>query len=223
MIYLIWGLLNVGLLIYFLTICINAIKLVRREIGLFAAIVFVIGLLSFCSRQNDDDKATNSNKTKTWTFTSEDSLTQKPTSFLRHELQSNLISKYELEVIYRKDRNNVNVPISAYISTNGFILGTNWKGESIFVDKTNDNNKFHYYVTGVVEWHLLGMTVYTQHKTFNGTVLTEKKQPLTHASVVMGHFRKKENETTTTNKNESTTYWTSDSFFIVDSHCTKSG
>ena len=172
--YLIWGLLNIGLLIYFLTICFNAIKLVRREIGLFAAIVFVIGLLSFCSRQNNDDKATNSNKTKTWTFVSEDSLTQKPTSFLRHELQRNMISKYDLTIIYGKDGNDVNVPISAYTSTNGFILGTNWKGESIFVDKTNDNNKFHYYVTGVVEWHLLGMTVYTQLKTFDGTIFTDK-------------------------------------------------
>jgi len=170
--YLIWGLLNIGLFIYFLTICFNAIKLVRREIGLFAAIVFIIGLLSFCSRQNNDDRATNS--TKTWTFTSEDSLTHKPTSFLRLELERNLISKYDLEVIYRKDRNNVNIPISAYISTSGFTIGTNWSGESIFVDKTDDNNKFHYYVNGVVEWHLLGITVYTQHKTFNGTILTDK-------------------------------------------------
>jgi len=174
MMYLIWGLLNIGLLIYFLTICFNAVKLVRREIGLFAAIVFVIGLLSFCSRQNDDDKATNSNKTKTWTFTSEDSLTQKPTSFLRHELESNWISKYDLEVIYRKDTNNINVPISAYTSTNGFTIGTNWRGESIIVNKTDDNNKFYYHVNGVVEWHLLGMTVYTQLKTFKGTVSTEK-------------------------------------------------
>jgi hypothetical protein len=170
--YLIWGLLNVVLLIYFLTICFNAIKLVRREIGLFAAIVFVIGLLSFCSRQNNDDEVKNSNKT--WTFTSEDSLTQKPTSFLRHELERNLISRYVLEIIYRKDRNNINVPISAYTSTNGFTIGTNWRGESIIVNKTNDNNKFHYYVSGVVEWHLLGMTVYTQLKKFDGTVLTEK-------------------------------------------------
>lgn len=89
-------------------------------------------------------------------------------------MATNLISKYTLEVIYGKDRNDINVPLSAYTSTNGFILGTNWKGESIFVDKTNDNNKFHYNVTGFVEWHLLGITVYTQLKTFNGTILIDK-------------------------------------------------
>jgi hypothetical protein len=174
MIHLIWGLLNIGLLIYFLTICFNAIKLVRREIGLLAAIVFVIGLLSFCGHENKTDKEANSNKTKIWTFVSKDSLTQKPTSFLQVELERNLISKYDLEVIYGKDRNNVNVPISAYTATDGFVIGTNWRGESIVVDKTNDNNKFHYSVAGVVEWHLLGITVYTQPKTFTGTLLTGK-------------------------------------------------
>jgi len=40
MMYLIWGLLNIGLLFYFLIIYFKAIKLVRREIGLFASIVF---------------------------------------------------------------------------------------------------------------------------------------------------------------------------------------
>lgn len=172
--YLIWGLLNIGLLVYFLSICFSAVKLVRREIGLFAAIVFVIGLLSFCNRQNSDEEMKNSNKTKMWTFTSEDSLSQKPTSFLRHELGKNLISRYDLEIIYRKDSNDINVPISAYTSTNGFTIGTNWRGESIIVNKTNDNDKFHYYVTGIVEWHLFGITVYTQLKKFDGTVLTEK-------------------------------------------------
>ncbi|MFT3752053.1 MAG: hypothetical protein QM800_03985 [Paludibacter sp.] len=171
MMYLLWGLLNIGLLIYFVTIYFKAIKLVRREIGFVAAIVLVIGLLSFCSGGN---KKADANKAKEWTFASRDSLSPKQNTFLIVELQKNLISKYTLEIVAGKDSNNVNVPISAYTFTNGFILGTNWKGESIFVDKTRDNNKFTYYVAGIVEWQLLGMTVYTQHKTFNGTLSIDK-------------------------------------------------
>jgi len=38
MIYLIWGLLNLGLVICFLVICFKATKLVREKIGLIAAV-----------------------------------------------------------------------------------------------------------------------------------------------------------------------------------------
>ena len=44
MLYLIWGLLNLGLVIYFLVICFRATKLVKEKIGLFAAVFFVLGL-----------------------------------------------------------------------------------------------------------------------------------------------------------------------------------
>ena len=172
--YLIWGLLNIGLLIYFLTICFNAIKLVRREIGLFASIIFVIGLLSFCSHQSNNDKGMNSDKTKTWTFISKDTLSKNQTSILQHELSRNLISKYEMVVISGKDKNNINIPLSAFTLTNGFTIGTNWSIKSITVNKTNDNNKFYYYVAGVVEWQLLGISVYSQNKRYNGNILIDK-------------------------------------------------
>ena len=174
MIYLLWALINLALSLYFLSICIKAIKLVRQELGLFATVIFVIGLLSFCGRNNDKNKDTNSNQTKNWTFTSNDSLHQDISSFLKVKLQDNLISKYEITIDYGKDKNNINIPISAFPSTTGFIAGTEWKAVSISVYKTNDNTKFQYYVAGYVEWNLLGINVYTQNKIFKGTVSTEK-------------------------------------------------
>lgn len=174
MIYLLWALINLALIIYFLSICIKAIKLVRQELGLFATVIFVIGLLSFCGHNNDKNKDSNSNQTKNWTFTSNDSLNQEMRSFLRVKLQNNLISKYEITLDYSKDKNNVNVPISAFPTTNGFTAGTEWKPVSISVYKTHDNTKFQYYVAGYVEWNLLGVNVYTQNKIFEGTVSTEK-------------------------------------------------
>lgn len=174
MIYLLWALINLALIIYFVSICIKAIKLVRQELGLFATVIFVIGLLSFCTHNNDKNKDTNSNKTRNWTFASSDSLKQDMSSFLRVELQDNLISKYEIALDYGKDKNNINVPISAFPSTTGFMAGTEWKPVSISVYKTNDNTRFRYYVAGSVEWNLLGVNVYAQNKMFEGTVSTEK-------------------------------------------------
>lgn len=65
MMYLIWGLLNIGLLIYFLSICFKVTKLIREKMGLFITVFFVLTLLSFIGNSNKDSygNRTNSNQT----------------------------------------------------------------------------------------------------------------------------------------------------------------
>lgn len=168
MMYLIWGLLNLGIVTYFLVICFKATKLVKEKIGLFAAVFFVLGLLSFPGQQ------ANSNKINSYIFASEDSLNHDATFFVTINLENNWISKNDLEIKYGKDKQGqMNIPISAYSTTNGFISGTNWKPISIVVNRTDDNNKFQYFVVGIVEWKLFGATIYTQSKRFNGIVSTK--------------------------------------------------
>jgi hypothetical protein len=176
MMYLIWGLLNIGILIYFLTICFKVTKLVREKMGLFVTVFFVIMLLSFIGNANKDSysKTTNSNQTKTWNNSSEDSLTFYTSYLPRIEMEKNLVTSYSLEVFYGKDKNNHIVPKSAYTSNTGFIAGTKWTPISIEIKETSDKNKYSYSVLGVVDWNLLGTTIYTQQKRFNGTILTEK-------------------------------------------------
>lgn len=157
-------------------ICFRATKLIRQNFGLLASIVFVFGLLSFIghSNNNNDNKEPNSNQIKTWKFTSDDSLSRNPTSSVFIDLEKTLISKYYLFVQYGKDKDGqINIPISASSSTNGFISGTNWRPISIFINRTGDNNKFKYFVSGVVEWKLLGATIYSQLKEYKGTVSTK--------------------------------------------------
>ena len=50
MLELIWGILNVFLLIYFIIICFKSVRIVKEKLGLFASFIFVIGLLSFISK-----------------------------------------------------------------------------------------------------------------------------------------------------------------------------
>ena len=173
MFYLLWGLLNVGLFLFFIVICFRATKLIRQNFGLLASIVFVFGLLSFIghSNNNNDNREPNSNQIKTWKFTSDDRLSRHPTSSVFIDLEKTLVSKYYLFVLYGKDKDGqINIPISASSSTNGFISGTNWKPISIFINRTDDNNKFEYFVSGVVEWKLLGATIYSQLKEYKGIV-----------------------------------------------------
>lgn len=105
MVYLIWGLLNLGLVIYFLVLCFKATKLVREKIGLFAAVFFVLGLLTFIVQPVKDNygKGQNSNRLNSWIFASEDSLKQYSISALDIDLEKNLISKKHLEIMYGKD------------------------------------------------------------------------------------------------------------------------
>jgi hypothetical protein len=178
MIYLIWGLLNIVIIVYFLVICIKATRFLRQKIGLFAAIFFVVGLLLLLGQPTKDSYSSGlkSNDTKVWDFAPGDSLNSNATFLLNVELEENLISKKRLLIKHGKDiQGQHNIPISAYSLTTGFISGTTWKPTSISVSRTNDNNKFQYFVVGIVDWKLLGVTIYTQSKRFNGIVSTKSR------------------------------------------------
>ena len=175
MLYLLWGLLNIGVFGFFVVTCFRATKLVRERFGLFSSIIFVFGLLSFVSHSNDnnDNKEPNSNQIRTWKFSSEDSLDRNATFLIDVELEKTLLSKYQLGIKYGKDQQQqLNIPISANSWTTGFVSGTNWKPSSIIVNRTNDNTKFEYYVDGIMEWKLLGATIYSQAKEYKGAALT---------------------------------------------------
>ena len=174
MLYLLWSLLNIALFLYFIIICFKATKLLREKVGLLASIIFVAGSLSFIGQSNidNDNKEPNSNQIRTWKFHSADTLNKNATFSLDVILEKTLVSKYNLGIKYGKNQEQFNIPISAYTMTTGFSSGTNWKPITIVVNRTADNNKFEYMVTGMVEWKLLGATLYSQLKEYKGIAST---------------------------------------------------
>lgn len=176
MIHLLWGLVNIGVFIFFIAICFKATKLIREKWGFFASVIFVFGLLSFAGNagNNNDNKEPNSNHFRTWKFVSEDSLQANESHLLTIDLEKTLVSKYGLGVTYGKDKQGkTNVPINAYSSVTGFVSGINWKPVSISVNGTSDNHHFQYHVDGVIEWKLLGATIYSQSKKYKGTAILD--------------------------------------------------
>lgn len=169
MIYLLWTILNVGLLIFFLVICFKATKLLREKIGGFVAVFFVLGLLSFVS--NPKDKKLNSHKYETWTLNSGENLTKKGYA-QGIVLEDMLISKNTLSIFYVK-KNQANIPISAYSNSSGFANGTIWTSSAIIVNPTKDN-RLAYSVSGVLEWKLMGATLYTQPKSYRGVFMPKE-------------------------------------------------
>ena len=176
MVYLLWVIINIGLFLFFIVICFRATSLLKEKFGLIAAIIFVFGLLSFMSNPHDDkfNEEPNGNQIRTWKFTPEDSVDKHATFLINIDLEKTLISKYELSIIYGKDKQGqLNIPISANAKTLGFVSGTNWKPSAIMVNRTNDNTKFEYYINGNMEWKLLGATIYYQQKEYKGIALTK--------------------------------------------------
>lgn len=166
MIHLLWGLLNMGLILCFIIICFKATKLIKENIGSFATLIFVVGFFGLIGSVAHDYKQ----QLKTWTFTTDDSLTKTSTTFTQIDLEKTLVSHYELSVTYAKDKNALNTPISAHSSAIGFIFGVNWEPIALMIDKTKNNHKFSYSVVAMVHWKLLGVTIYTQSKQYHGMI-----------------------------------------------------
>jgi len=171
MLYLLWGLLNLGLIIYFLFICFKAIKLIRERIGIGAAVVFVVGILSLSSAANEPD---SNHKIKSWDFVPSDSVSMLGDHLVSVKLEMTLVPSFELNIQYHTNEvSHTNTPVSATSTFLGFESGVQWKPDVINVTKTSDPTKLAYSVLGVVDWKLFGTTLYTQTKTYTGTASTK--------------------------------------------------
>jgi hypothetical protein len=176
MIYLFWGFLNIGIFLFFIVTYFRATKLIRESFGLLASIVFVSGLLSFIGKSNDDKdtKEPGLSRIKTWKFISEDSADRYTHFFMDVDLENTLISKYELGIRYGKNKQEkLNIPISGHSWTTGIKSGTKWIPSYIMVNNTDDNTQFGYHVAGIIEWKLLGATIYSQPKEYRGIAKIE--------------------------------------------------
>lgn len=171
MLYLFWALLNIGLFIF---VCFKGSQYFREKLGRIASIVFLLALFAFIgnSTNDNDNKENNSSRIKTWEFYPLDSLSKSSNQFIDIDLERTLISKYRLGIGYGKDKLlKNNIPTSATTWTTGFISGTTWKPINIIINRTEDNNKFEYVVDGTIKWSLVGLTIYSQLKSWKGVAI----------------------------------------------------
>ncbi len=170
MLHILWALINVGLSVYFIFICVKATKHIKQKVGLIAAIVFLVFLFSFMKNLNED----NNNEVRKSIFSDSSEITSGKTSYANLILEKTSISQYELHLIYgKKVGSEIITPIHADSGMNGWVLGVVWRPLEISVDPEL-KNKLKYSVNGVVEWKLLGLTVYSQPKFYKGYVETSK-------------------------------------------------
>ncbi len=170
MLYLVWGILNIGLFLVFIAICSKATTLIREKMGLFASIIFAPGLLSFITANTGPSNTEpHSSQIKTWNFVSECSLGSKATFGITADLEKTGVSAFDSGIKYGTDKTGLgNMLLSAYFSATGFISGTNWEPVSIIINRTTYTSKFSHTVYNVFQCKLLGATVYSQFKKYAG-------------------------------------------------------
>jgi hypothetical protein len=180
MLHVLWAILNVGLFLFFITICFKATIIIREKLGLFASIIFVFGLLSFVSNSgnNDEGDKNGQNQVEKWKLSSENEITPSSLTYTQISIDKTLMSTINLGVSFGKEKiSNKYVAIEANSIMLGLVCGQEWKPLSIYVEPTAINGKFRYIVTGTLKWKLLGTTFYYQYKTYSGFI-TRKSDSL---------------------------------------------
>jgi hypothetical protein len=163
MLYLLWGILNIAIFLFFIITCFRAISLVKQELGLLTAVVFVIGLMSLSGTAN------SSKDFRKQVFANRDTTDQHSAGSLHLDLERTWISKYTLGVYYAAGKESKQVvALEAYSSTDGWSSGTDWEPENISIRPTANGQKMQYEVWGNVRWTLLGLTVYRKAKHYTG-------------------------------------------------------
>ncbi len=168
---LIWGILNGFLLIYFLIICFKSVRIVKEKLGVFASLIFVVGLLSFITKP---DKKNLADKNIDVLNQTNPKKAFNGNSFFREIiLEDNLTSEIGLSVLVGENEPNL-IILNANCYRSGFISGTNWNVENIKIDNEKNKKYCTYLITGIMEWKILGITIYSEHKSFNGNALLKE-------------------------------------------------
>lgn len=173
MLEVIWGILNIGILIYFILICCKATKIIRENIGGIAALVFVLGLLSFMGKPHDENGSS-----QTFDLQKENKVNE-PNSLNRFvnskeiPIEENLTTKIAVTLLYTENKTEKKL-VKAMVHRDGFICGTYWKASHINISKEDRDPNYEYHLSGTIDWKILGIKLYTQMKECKGIIKLNK-------------------------------------------------
>lgn len=166
MTYLIWSILNTGILIYFIYIIVGFISRGKqffkpqfKNISIFLLILGTIQIISAAileKNKNEINLTDNYDKKKKI-------ITKKVI------LENNLTFEIDMHLKYSIDQNEF-IPIKSTSSLTGFVSGYVW--EYNFIDAANpkQNEQARFTAHGILKWNLFGITIYSQSKKFNGSL-----------------------------------------------------
>ncbi|EDP96404.1 hypothetical protein U8527_09850 [Kordia algicida OT-1] len=165
--YLIWRLINTAFFILFfglvLTLFTKGKKLFNNQYGNAIIVVFVIGVIGMLGAKERDFKNEYIiNKDIKGHNVRMPSIT----------LEDNIPFDIHLSVGFKKDASGKLIPSYSSSDMSGYLNGHVWEFRYANISRLNEE-EFSYMVTGSMHWHLFGIKVYSQSKTFEGTFSIE--------------------------------------------------
>ena len=164
--HVLWGLLNIALLISAIASLFTGFRLLSKRFGASGIILPLILLAATCQfAQKRTREVAKLRRFQT-------------TSFMPHLADSQLrprhstlmdLTTFDLtQSIYmnRKSQSD-SIQISIHVSTIGFVSGIYWSPTSTWVG-VESNQRLHYVSSGVLEWQLLGISIFKQGRKFDG-------------------------------------------------------
>ena len=166
MIHLIWSIINGIIVLYFLYLIIGFIakgkKIFKPQFKVVSIFIMVIGVVQIISAS---DSGKNSNR-----ISITEDYDKRNNSKLKHViLENNWTFDIEMLVKYSIEQNEY-IPIESNSFLTGLVSGYNWEFKSINTTNLNQNGKAEFIANGILNWNLFGITVYSESKTFNGTI-----------------------------------------------------
>lgn len=166
MLFLLFSILNITFLIAFIYIGYRAIILVRKEIGLWAAIVLVIGLLSSSSSTSNKNNINSNFKN----LNNQQKVLKGLSKMNSIVLEDNLLNTVNLMISYTvEDGTQKAFYTEANSMLTGFTGSRKWNPDRINIHFI-DNKHYSYNVNGIMEWYFFKSVIYKELKTFKGIV-----------------------------------------------------
>ncbi|RPD48282.1 hypothetical protein [Paracnuella aquatica] len=173
MTYLLWTICNIALLLFFIYVCFRATTVIREKIGGLAALVFVIGLLSFANRNKDLDSTLVPNQQYPNSFVQQTNRDVLPKSEASAQV---VIADYvgtDLHMSVGFSRTGTQQAMAAtrvYFSFEGMVGGHQWQPREVSFNRNAENGTINYAGNGLLKWCILSIPVYTQNKSFTGVI-----------------------------------------------------
>lgn len=166
MIELFWSILNISILLLFLYLFVGFLfkgkKIFEGRFKNLSIAILILGVIQIVSA-NDSDKFDN-------TINIDNDYNQKnSTQTSKLILEDNLAMNNNLSITYSSE-NEVLIPIKATSYLTGFVSGYEWKIKSINTSSKTKNEKKHYTASGILEWKIFGIKIYSQEKSFTGRI-----------------------------------------------------
>ena len=166
MIHLIWSIINGIIVIYFLYLIIGFIakgkKIFKPQFKVVSIIVMVIGIVQIIS-------ASDSGKNPNLISITKDYNKKNNSEIKQVKLEDNWTFDINMLVKYSIEQDEY-IPIESDSFLTGLVSGYVWEFKSINTKNLNPNGKAEFFANGILKWNLFGITVYSESKTFNGTI-----------------------------------------------------